>query len=807
DGGAVYSGGGQFALDNNTFVQNQADGVGGGLYNNGAEVTAVNNIFSQNTAQNGAAIFQDTNGSTALSYSDLWQNNAVNVITGSGNISADPGFVDDAYRLGRGSPALDVGDPDTALTIDFEDDPRPTDLGFDMGYDELAGCRAQRDGIAEPFGSIRDAIAADAASSLVRVTGVCRGVYPVTTSGGPISQTVYLTQSFTIQGGWKSDFSKWTNEPTYVDPEGLGRAFYISGTVTPTIESLYIVNGDATGLGGGPSDEDAGGGVYNLNGNAIFVDVHILTNTAVLGGGFYNHSGAPSFRSSPVEDEQDRWKAPFTHIAANTAVSGGGIYNHAGPLQVDSARLYSNTAVFGGGLFNNNGAITVTNAAIYENNASGNGGGIYNNATAGYWHLTVYSNTAGLNGDGFYNNAGDPVLHSSIFQSNFSQLGDGTAVFVSGGSVDLDYNYYHAHAVPALVGTTEGTDDITNNAVPPGLTDPAGGNFHLLDTAVVADLGDPAGTILHDFDGDFRPSNQAPDMGADELAGCLAQLSDGTIFGSLQAALAAAQDGDTVKVSGICSGVHSYTIGASNACSDDDGNMDVTVHLDKNVNLSGGWNEDFSKQNAISTLDAQQLGRALYIAPTAVTATVEGFHIINGLALNGAGICIDNAAPIIIKNEIYSNTATDSGGAIYSLNSAALVDQGNRIKLNQATNGAAIAASGSTATTTMQNNFVYSNTATNNGGAFYNESGNHNFWHNTLYANSASTNGGAAYAAAGSPLIRSNIIISNSSGIFGQDGSLPSLGYNDYVGNIGGDVGGTADYGPGYITEDPQFND
>jgi hypothetical protein len=39
------------------------------------------------------------------------------------------------------------------------------------------------------------------------------------------------------------------------------------------------------------------------------------------------------------------------------------------------------------------------------------------------------------------------------------------------------------------------------------------------------DAGDPASPVDHDFEGDLRPSNQASDMGADEVAGCLAQLN------------------------------------------------------------------------------------------------------------------------------------------------------------------------------------------------------------------------------------------------------------------------------------------
>jgi uncharacterized membrane protein len=820
NGGAVYLAGGLVTLGNNTFVENQANGDGGGVYNNGAAATVVSSIFANNGAAGGEAIYHQA-GSISLNYSDLWQNGTANVPVGTGNIFVDPLFIDDQYRLGRGSPALDVADPATTLAVDFEDDFRPADAGYDMGYDELAGCRAQREGIAVPFGSIQEAIAAEASSRLVRVTGICRGVSPVDIGGQIISQTVYLTQTFTIQGGWNTNFTERPGLPTYVDPEGRGRGFYISGSITPIIEDLYIINGNATGLGGGPADEDAGGGIYNLESSTIFTDVRILTSTAVLGGGFYNHSGAASFSSTPILDIEDvnkRVESPYSHVAGNTAVSGGGIYNHMGALQVEGTRIYGNTADNGGGLYNSQGAIGVINTLIYNNEASsGNGGGVYNNANADYRHLTFYGNAAALNGGGFYNAAGDIALRDSIFQSNQADDVDGPAIYIASasGTADIDFNYYHAHANTPVAGNAiMGANDINDNLTPPGLTDPAAGNFHLLDEAAAMDMGDPDSLILTDMDGEPRPSNQAPDMGADELVGCLVRLN-GVIYGSIQAALAVAQPGDTLDVAGTCSGVHPYTAPAPSACTDGSGDMLTTVHLDKNVNLVGGWRIDFSGQGLTTTLDAEQMGRVIYVAP-GVTATVEGFDIINGLVSgaegNGAGICIDQAEPTIRGNRIYSNTATN-GGAIYSLNGGAFIEGGNRIFSNEAEDGAAVYADG--AALTVQNNFIYSNTAATNGGAFYNLAGNNNFWHNTVYANEATGgDGGAIYVAADSPSIRSNIVMANTSGgvdgAYGATGSTPSLGYNDfYDQSPGDDFDGTViiDGGAGHVSFDPQFRD
>ncbi len=808
NGGAIYLNGGQITLWHNTLINNQAGGDGGAIYNNGTTAVSVgNSLLVENSATSGGAIF-DNSGSLTLSYSGLWQNSLPEVndpnSLGSGNINADPLFRDEFFRLDRGSPALDVGDPATPLIVDFEDDFRPADNGFDMGWDERAGCRAQRDGII--YGSIQEAInAPNAVEAFIRVTGICRGVNVLNVNGQDIYQTVHLSESLTIEGGWNSDFTQWLNLPTFVDPEGNGRGFYVSGNVTPTLANLSIVNGDASGLGGGPAGEDAGGGVYNLDSALILQNVRILTSTAVLGGGFYNHNGTPLFRSTPPASTLDQVESPFTHVAGNTAVAGGGLYNHMGVVRVDSMRIYSNTATNGGGLYNAAGPLVITNTVIYANEATEQGGGLYNaTSSATLWHLTLFANAAGSNGGGFFNESGNSLLRNAIFQSNHAT--SGPAIFAAGGTVDLDYNYYHDHADPAVAGADEGSHSITDNATPPGLQAPNSGNFHLADTAAAVDVGDPNSPVGRDFDGEPRPGNQGPDMGADELTGCYVDLN-GILYGSIQAALDNAEPGDVLKVAGVCSGVHPFdttSVGSGGSCG---GNIQVTVHLTKSVHLSGGWDIEFREQSTETPtlLDARQLGRVMYVSP-GITATVTGFDLLNGLADNGGAICSDNAAPVIQQNRFYSNTAT-SGGAIYSANSAALVTGGNHFYNNGAEQGGAVAAAGATAVT-VQNNFIYSNTATS-GGTFYNQSGNHNFWHNTTYNNTAD-NGGAVYVAAGTPSIRSNIFSNNTAvtagAVFAPAGVNPNLGYNNYFNNSPADLSANLSYGAGYLTADPLFN-
>ena len=777
-GGGVRLNNGTATFNFNTWSGNTASGNGGGVYNNGATTTIQNSILANNTAVSGSAIFENA-GTTNLDYLNLWQNDTNIANEGVHSFTADPLFADDQLRLGDGSLAIDTADPNSSLKIDFEDDFRPSDEGYDIGYDERAGCLAKRDDVV--YGSIQDAVDVDNDDILIKVSGICRGVHTIDVGSDPISQTVHLTKSVIIQGGWDSEFGAQFKDPTLVDPEGRGRGFYITDGVSVTIEGLTVTNGSAVGLGGGPADEDAGGIFYNVDGVVTLNGVRILTGTAEIGGGFYNESGAPRL-TWLLHEKDDEEIHILTEIAGSNADSGGGVYNNSGSMVLDGAWLHHNQATDnGGGLFNLTGPMTVVNT-ILDNNAASLGAGLYNEAaTSAYLHNTVYSNIATTNGGGIYNAAGLPTLANNIFESN--QAASGSAIYDEANAV-VDYNYYYLNSGTAVAGNAvTGTHSIETNIIAPGLTDPTIGDFHLLDDAPAADVGDPVSPVTTDFDDDPRPSNQAVDMGADEIVGCLAQLNGDKIYGSLQAAINDAQPGDEIKVSGKCSGVHMYDPGASssNVCN---AVMLTAVHIDKELTITGGWDEDFREQQdgEYSILDAKEQGRVLYIGQ-GISTTISGFDMINGAALHGAGVCIDDAKATLQNNRIYSNTANTNGGGLYVIGSGSM-------------------------TSTLQNNFVFRNNA-NTGAGAYNNSGDHAYWHNTFYGNIAGGNGGAYYITAGTPDIRGSILMANEANSGGAIYAVsePIVDFNDYFENSPNDFGGNISVGgPGSIAADPGFS-
>ena len=137
----------------------------------------------------------------------------------------------------------------------------------------------------DAFVRLQDALAVAWSGDEIRVAS---GVYTDVNALGGLSQVVYINdKSVAIRGGFTT--TNWTDyDPaaniTEIDAQGNGRAIYISGPYTVTIEGLTITGGNANGLGGAISGQDAGGGLYMVTGTAIVTDCLIVHNTASNSG-------------------------------------------------------------------------------------------------------------------------------------------------------------------------------------------------------------------------------------------------------------------------------------------------------------------------------------------------------------------------------------------------------------------------------------------------------------------------------------------------------------------------------------------
>lgn len=420
-----------------------------------------------------------------------------------------------------------------------------------------AGCGGS---VPNCYASVQTAVDAASPGDEIRVAaGVYSDVHvrprsDITTTG-VVTQSVYLTKSLTIRGGYNSDFSAWDPETyaTTLDAQGQGRVLYITGDISPTIEGLGITGGDDTGMDGYgyAGIHDVGGGVYVLtatvtlknnmifsntssyNGGGLFLGestgvLHgnrILNNHAKSGAGVFLYEGAPTLDSNTV--------------LSNTSTNlGGGIYMFASDALLKGNTISGNSAsTIGGGLDVASCSPTLSGNVLSGNSAR-KGGGIY------LWYsrsvLTnnvIMDNLASVDGEGsgLWIGGSEPLLLQTTLARNTG--GDGSGVMVTdAGSTPTTLVMTntlvadHSIGISVTAGSKVDMDGVlwfntpvkvshsgaTVNVQHQYQGDPAFGadGYHLTAGSAAIDKGVPAG-VLTDLDGQAR-FGSLPDLGADE---------------------------------------------------------------------------------------------------------------------------------------------------------------------------------------------------------------------------------------------------------------------------------------------------
>lgn len=165
------------------------------------------------------------------------------------------------------------------------------------------------------------------------------------------------------------------------------------------------------------------------------------------------------------------------------------------------------------------------------------------------------------------------------------------------------------------------------------------------------------------------------------------------------------------------------------------------------------------------------------------TTVIDGFTIMDGNAVEGGGICCQDASPTIANNIIKGNCASGDGGGIYVAGNSAPV---------------------------ICNNLILANTSGHGGGGICCIESAPLVANNTIVDNIAVNGGAIACVGDSSSIVANNIIAYNDSGIF-CDGHMPEplanyVGQNvnyDYLGldpgrtDITGHDPGFLDYGAG----------
>jgi uncharacterized membrane protein len=331
--------------------------------------------------------------------------------------------------------------------------------------------------------------------------------------------------------------------------DGNGGGLYISG-------SYYRLEGNRIAANRGGGSWGSGGGLYVGASDTILDGDYIQDNTANGdGGGLYVGASNTTLEGN--------------YILSNTANgSGGGLYVGASNTTLEGNYILSNTANgSGGGLYVGASNTTLEGNYIQNNTANGNGGGLYlswasnTSLNANYFQ----DNVANGYGGGLYihyygYSGGPPILTNNIVAGNqtgnygaggyiyveFGQVpvihttlvgntgGDGSAIRVAGwgGSVVLTNTIIATHTVGivnewATLVSLEATlwDNVETYIQGPvastgaiSITGQArfvDDAYHIAADSDAVDRGVDAG-MWEDVDGDFRPSGDGFDIGADE---------------------------------------------------------------------------------------------------------------------------------------------------------------------------------------------------------------------------------------------------------------------------------------------------
>ncbi|MCC6456773.1 MAG: right-handed parallel beta-helix repeat-containing protein [Caldilineaceae bacterium] len=180
--------------------------------------------------------------------------------------------------------------------------------------------------------------------------------------------------------------------------------------------------------------------------------------------------------------------------------------------------------------------------------------------------------------------------------------------------------------------------------------------------------------------GNFTTSDTATTTTA-YLHNCKAEVN-GTIHSTVQTALDAAANGQTIRISGVCGDLHQ------------NGGPGQLLTLNKNVTLQGGWNETFTTLNPTAfptILDSAGLGRVVYINGN-FTPILENLVIRNGNASGlsggpagkdaGGGVYSNGGAPTFKNTDIANNQSPDLGAGVYLTGPNAANFQGGFVRNN-----------------------------------------------------------------------------------------------------------------------------
>nr|HID13588.1 DUF11 domain-containing protein [Anaerolineae bacterium] len=550
---------------NNTFYSNTADSGGGVYIASGSPV--ISNTIIVNNANYG--IYRSA-GTPALAYNDVWGNvpaNRFGVSAGTGSISADPRFVDQAaydLHLRGASPCIDAGDPNTTLNADRDGNLRPLLSGYDIGAYEYGLMSAKTVATtADPGAVITYTIVVTNTGSASRTIPVTDTLHLYLDYAGLLTYTAgsgeYIAASRTVSwtgpvGGNSTAYITFTARIT----DWLAVGVPITNVAWVDFAATSVVTTTANSVPGTRhvAQTAASTDVHNncrvtwkpcttvqwavdqaLTGDGVRVATGVYTD--VLGAGqvvsvsksitltggytFTIWAYSPDVYATTLEAQGGGQgmviTGPVTVTVAGFRVANAtdGVMVYTATAVISRCRVYSNS---GDGIHVTGGAFTLERTWVYSN--TGDGVEVEGGTYAWVNNVVAHNEGAGLRTAGsegtlkhntFARNdvAGAVISNTARFTNTIFYSHTVGVSVTTGSTAYLSYTVWYSNT--ANQGTLISSTNYYSN---PLFYDPEGLNYHIQSGSGALDTGVEAG-VSEDIDGGPRPLLAGPDIGADEF--------------------------------------------------------------------------------------------------------------------------------------------------------------------------------------------------------------------------------------------------------------------------------------------------
>lgn len=497
----------------------------------------------------------------------------------------------------------------------------------------------------------------------------------INSSGNTVINGATLAEN--TAGGVKSD-SNPDAQPTATLTGGDGGAVNAGGTVQIS-ESQLTTNRAMNGTE--PNSSKGNGGAINAVGDVSIANSSANANTAGGNGGVISSAGAVSVNST---DEQARpaledvgSEGSRSDISGNFAAGNGGAIAAVGTVEITNSNLIANQA---GAAFDGQNVVATT--------SGGDGGAVYsagnvsvNNTVIGFNGATGGSGSGRADGQGGGISAGgEVVVQGSVISENSSE-GNGGAISAatiiiapteSRSEISNNYAEGNGGAVSAVqtvqvVTTVNSNPELRtkiseNSSSASGGAISAGGEVSIYEATLSGNIASADGgaiksesTVLinssilsSNIAGGIRLSSDAATPSAEGgNGGAIASAGDVTVTAS-ELSSNYANSGDVANVGGSGGAIYA----------EEKVTVVVSKFIENGASLQGG---------AIYGGEEVTTSGSIY-APNTFSTTFEG----NSAYVGGA--IFAGAAINLSDTEFFSNSAFESGGAIYAVGDVAVTD-------------------------------------------------------------------------------------------------------------------------------------